>query len=86
MALQTASASMAAISPTTFTQQLPTPSPFSIPVASIRGSARPPIQQSELFLRFVALLLSFVSALSLTLPQNKSGQSHTSFNQVPELM
>lgn len=80
-----ASPSMDGASPAAFAQQLPTPSPFSFPVASTRRTAVPPIQLSSLFLRFMALLLSFISALVLTTPPKKRGQSPSSFGQLPEL-
>ncbi|XP_048140960.1 CASP-like protein 4A4 [Rhodamnia argentea] len=78
--------SMDGASPAAFTQQLPTPSPFSFSVASTRWTVVPPIQLSILFLRFLALLLSFVSALALTTPLKKIGQSPSSCGQLPELM
>lgn len=81
-----ASPSMAGTSPAAFAQHLPTPSPFAFSVTSTRWSAAPPIELSCLFLRFMALLLSFVSALVLTTPPKKRGQSPSSFGQLPELM
>ncbi|XP_056174262.1 CASP-like protein 4A4 [Syzygium oleosum] len=81
-----ASPTMDGTSPATFAQHLPTPSPFSFEVASNRWSAAPSIQLSSLFLRFMALILSFISALALTTPPKKRGQSASSFSQHPELM
>ncbi|KDP25482.1 hypothetical protein JCGZ_20638 [Jatropha curcas] len=60
----------------------PTPSPFSFSIASTRWSSRPSIHLSGLVLRFLALLFSFVSALSLAFPPSKkNGQ----FADYPEL-
>ncbi|PKI65319.1 hypothetical protein CRG98_014283 [Punica granatum] len=78
--------SMAGVSPGSFAQQLPTPSPFSFSVASTRWSSRPPIHLSGLYLRFLALVLSFVSALSLANPPKSKGQGGSSFDKCPELM
>ncbi|OWM72003.1 hypothetical protein CDL15_Pgr017886 [Punica granatum] len=77
---------MAGVSPGSFAQQLPTPSPFSFSVASTRWSSRPPIHLSGLYLRFLALVLSFVSALSLANPPKSKGQGGSSFDKCPELM
>ncbi|KAI3414669.1 CASP-like protein, partial [Psidium guajava] len=79
-----ASPSMDGTSPAAFAQQLPTPSPFSFSGASARRTVVPPIQLSSLFLRLMALLLSFVSALALTTLPKKGGQSPSSFGQLPE--
>ncbi|KAK6935348.1 Casparian strip membrane protein domain [Dillenia turbinata] len=58
-------------------QPFPTPSPFSFSVASTRWSSRPSIYSFILILRFLALLFSFVSALSLVAkePSNFSNYS-----------
>ncbi|CAA2994994.1 CASP 4A4 [Olea europaea subsp. europaea] len=45
-----------------------TPSPFSFSVATIRWSSRSPFQAANLFLRLLALVFSFSSALSLAAP------------------
>ncbi|CAK9170459.1 unnamed protein product [Ilex paraguariensis] len=60
---------------------LPTPSPFSFSVASTRWSSRPSIHLSNLLLRSLTLLFSFVSALSLAAPSpNKNeGKLHHGF-------
>ncbi|CAI9093975.1 OLC1v1029600C1 [Oldenlandia corymbosa var. corymbosa] len=57
---------------------LPTPSPFTTySVASTGWSARPPpIHVYNIVLRSLALLLSFVSALSLSIPSSKSPSFH----------
>ncbi|KAK1586389.1 hypothetical protein Q3G72_002104 [Acer saccharum] len=60
-----------------------TPSPFSFSVASTSWSSRPSIHLSNIFLRFLALVFSFVSALSLaTVSPNKK----TKFTDYPEFM
>ncbi|XP_021300620.1 LOW QUALITY PROTEIN: CASP-like protein 4A4 [Herrania umbratica] len=65
----------------------PTPSPFSFSGTSSRWSSRPPIDHSTLFLRFLLLLFSFISALSLAAPSTKKkGQRPPSFTQYPELI
>ncbi|KAI6702161.1 hypothetical protein NL676_011297 [Syzygium grande] len=81
-----ASPTMDGTSPANFAQHLPTPSPFSFEVTSNRWSAVPSIQLSSLFLRFMALILSFISALALTTLPKKRGQSPSSFSQHHELM
>ncbi|KAK4338389.1 hypothetical protein RND71_042876 [Anisodus tanguticus] len=47
---------------------LPTPSPYSFSVASTRLRSRPTIYAYDLTLRSMALLFSFISALSLAAP------------------
>ncbi|XP_059276119.1 CASP-like protein 4A4 isoform X1 [Lycium ferocissimum] len=47
---------------------LPTPSPYSFSVASTRLRSRPSIYAYDLTLRSLALLFSFISALSLAAP------------------
>ncbi|XP_027774828.1 CASP-like protein 4A4 isoform X2 [Solanum pennellii] len=47
---------------------LPTPSPYSFSVASTRLRSRPSIYAYDLALRSLALLFSFISALSLAVP------------------
>ncbi|KAH7549464.1 hypothetical protein ACOSP7_025730 [Xanthoceras sorbifolium] len=79
---------MAGVSPlaaSSLAQQ--TPSPFSFSVASTRWSFRPPIHLANIFLRFFALVFSFVSALSLAdLSPNKKSQPSISFTDYPEFM
>ncbi|KAH7863557.1 hypothetical protein Vadar_019106 [Vaccinium darrowii] len=67
---------------------LATPSPFSFSVASTRWSPRPSIYISTLFLRFLALLFSFASALALAAPSPKKteGKEDSSFSEYPELL
>ncbi|OMO58686.1 CASP-like protein [Corchorus olitorius] len=83
---------MAGVSPAAASSQsqqhpFPTPSPFSFSVASTRLSSRPSLHNSYLFLRSLALLFSFISALSLAAPSaKKKGQGSPSFTQNPELM
>ncbi|KAL9433603.1 hypothetical protein AB3S75_028434 [Citrus x aurantiifolia] len=68
-------------------QTFPTPSPFSFSVASTRWSSRPSIHFFNLFLRFLALVFCFVSALSLAAPSpKKKGQQPSSFTGYPELV
>ncbi|XP_022759866.1 CASP-like protein 4A4 [Durio zibethinus] len=68
-------------------QQFPTPSPFSFSVTSTSWSARPSIHHSNLFLRFLVLLFSFISALTLVAPSTKKkDQQSPSFTQYPELI
>ncbi|KAK4797283.1 hypothetical protein SAY86_029609 [Trapa natans] len=79
---------MAGISPGySSSQQLPIPSPFSFSCtpATARWRSRPPIYFSSLVLRFVILVLSFVSALSLANPPKSKGQRTSSFNQSSHL-
>ncbi|XP_073141703.1 CASP-like protein 4A4 [Henckelia pumila] len=69
--------------------QLPTPSPYSFSVASIRWSSRPPIQVVNLVLRFLALVLAFGSALSLVAisPRNSKLKNQSfRFCSHPELL
>ncbi|XP_058222447.1 CASP-like protein 4A4 isoform X2 [Rhododendron vialii] len=84
--------SMAGILPTSATHSpapplLATPSPFSFSVASTRWSSRPSIYISSLFLRFLALIFSFASALALAAPSAKktTGKDDSSFSDYPEL-
>uniref|UniRef100_A0A803R3G6 CASP-like protein n=2 Tax=Cannabis sativa TaxID=3483 RepID=A0A803R3G6_CANSA len=67
-----------------------TPSPFSISVASTGWSSRPTINHFSLFLRFLAFLFSFVSALSLVIhaPKKKikGSSSPSSFGEYSELL
>ncbi|KAF5729956.1 CASP-like protein [Tripterygium wilfordii] len=68
-------------------QQLPTPSPFSLSAVSTTWSSRPSIHFSSLFLRFLALVFSFVSATSMGAPPlKKKSQQPSSFTQFSELM
>lgn len=60
---------------------LPTPSPFTFSVASTRLSSRHPLQTATLFLRFLSVLLSFGSALSLA-----AQSSTTKLDKYPELL
>ncbi|KAJ8766130.1 hypothetical protein K2173_021647 [Erythroxylum novogranatense] len=61
----------------------PTPSPFSFSVAS----QRPSIKVCSLLLRFLALLLSFTSAVSLAAPSTKQlALEPSTFNQYSQLM
>ncbi|KAK2664637.1 hypothetical protein Ddye_003211 [Dipteronia dyeriana] len=60
-----------------------TPSPFSFSVASTRWSSRPSIHLSNVFLRFLALVFSFVSALSLAAV---SPNKETQFTDYPEFI
>ncbi|KAE8710862.1 CASP-like protein [Hibiscus syriacus] len=81
---------MAGISPVSVTnsqthQPFPTPSPFSFSGASTRRSYRPTLHHSNLFLRFLVLLFSFISALALASP-SKNGQRSASFSEYPELI
>ncbi|XP_007040155.2 PREDICTED: CASP-like protein 4A4 isoform X1 [Theobroma cacao] len=65
----------------------PTPSPFSFSVTSSRWSSRPSIDHTTLFLRFLLLLFSFISALSLAAPSTKKkDQRSPSFTEYPELI
>ncbi|KAK6137432.1 hypothetical protein DH2020_028789 [Rehmannia glutinosa] len=75
------------ISPSQPQPPLPTPSPFSFSVASTRWSSRrPPIHAVNLFLRFLALVLSSASALSLVAPKSSLRKQPTSFRDYPELV
>ncbi|KAK4746035.1 hypothetical protein SAY87_012347 [Trapa incisa] len=79
---------MAGISPSySASQQLPTPSPFSFSSTPARAgwSSSPPVHLSTLVLRFVMLVLSFVSALSLANPPKSKGQRTSSFNESSKL-
>ncbi|KAI8546368.1 hypothetical protein RHMOL_Rhmol07G0111700 [Rhododendron molle] len=87
--------SMSGILPTSATHSpspaqppLATPSPFSFSVASTRWSSRPSIYISSLFLRFLALIFSFASALALAAPSPKktTGKEDSSFGDYPELL
>ncbi|XWS48954.1 hypothetical protein CRYUN_Cryun13aG0121700 [Craigia yunnanensis] len=65
----------------------PTPSPFSFSGTSTRWSSRPSIDHSILFLRFLVLLFSFISALTLSAPSTKKkDQRSPSFTEYPELI
>ncbi|KAK6274777.1 hypothetical protein POUND7_004486 [Theobroma cacao] len=65
----------------------PTPSPFSFSATSSRWSSRPSIDHTTLFLRFLLLLFSFISALSLAAPSTKKkDQRSPSFTEYPELI
>ncbi|XVF51533.1 hypothetical protein PTKIN_Ptkin04bG0192400 [Pterospermum kingtungense] len=66
----------------------PTPSPFSFSGTSTRWSSRPSIlNHSNLFLRFLVLVFSFISALTLAAPSSKNkDQRSISFTQYPELI
>ncbi|GMN32264.1 hypothetical protein TIFTF001_003592 [Ficus carica] len=76
--------------PNSFAQQpFPTPSPFSISIASTGWSSRPSIHLCDLLLRFLAFLFSFVSALSLVIisPKKKDKASPgSSFGDYTELL
>ncbi|KAK4486452.1 hypothetical protein RD792_009130 [Penstemon davidsonii] len=68
---------------------LPTPSPFSYSVASTRWNSSPSIHTANLYLRFLALVLSFGSALSLAVlsPTETKFKKHpTSFLDYPQLL
>ncbi|CBI34730.3 CASP-like protein 4A4 [Vitis vinifera] len=69
--------------PSPSTQLFPTPSPFSFSVATTGWSSRPSVYFSHCFLRSLALLFSFVSALSLTVTAPSSGRA--GFTKYPEL-
>ncbi|RVW16411.1 CASP-like protein 4A4 [Vitis vinifera] len=69
--------------PSPSTQLFPTPSPFSFSVATTGWSSRPSLYFSHCFLRSLALLFSFVSALSLTVTAPSSGRA--GFTKYPEL-
>ncbi|EEF51132.1 CASP-like protein 4A4 [Ricinus communis] len=84
---------MAGVSPVSISanslaqRPFPTPSPFSISVVSSRWSSRPSVHRTSLVLRFLALLFSFVSAVSLAAPSpKKNGQPPSSFTKYSELM
>uniref|UniRef100_A0A2C9WAD4 CASP-like protein n=1 Tax=Manihot esculenta TaxID=3983 RepID=A0A2C9WAD4_MANES len=81
-------AGMSPVSVNSLTQRpFPTPSPFTFSVASTRWSSRPSIHYSNLVLRFLALIFSFVSALSLAASSpKKKGQLPSSFTGYSELM
>ncbi|XP_015896230.3 CASP-like protein 4A4 isoform X2 [Ziziphus jujuba] len=66
----------------------PTPSPFSISVASSGWNSRPTISYWDLFLRFVGLLFSFSSALSLVIISSpkKKHEGPSSFAESPQLL
>ncbi|MBA0854203.1 hypothetical protein Goshw_027461, partial [Gossypium schwendimanii] len=65
----------------------PTPSPFSFSGATTRRTYTPSIHHLNLFLRFLQLLFSFISALTLATPpaNNNGGQLSPSFTEYPEL-
>ncbi|KAB2018249.1 hypothetical protein ERO13_D08G198300v2 [Gossypium hirsutum] len=65
----------------------PTPSPFSFSGATTRRTCTPSIHHLNLFLRFLQLLFSFISALTLATPpaNNNGGQRSPSFTEYPEL-
>ncbi|XP_050227394.1 CASP-like protein 4A4 [Mercurialis annua] len=84
---------MAAVSPSAVSansqaqRPFPTPSPFSFSVASTSWSSRLSIHRTSLILRFLALMFSFVSAVSLAAPSSeKKGQLPSSFAGYSELM
>ncbi|XVF13181.1 hypothetical protein REPUB_Repub08aG0186000 [Reevesia pubescens] len=82
---------MAGVSPVTTNSQtqqpFPTPSPFSFSGTSTRWTSRPSIHHSNLFLRFLVLLFSFISALTLASPSTKKKhQRSPSFTEYPELI
>lgn len=64
---------------------LPTPSPYSFSVASTRLSSRPSIHTYDLILRSLALLFSFISALSLAAQEGTKRKRISSFYDHPEL-
>ncbi|KAH1106260.1 hypothetical protein J1N35_010028 [Gossypium stocksii] len=64
----------------------PTPSPFSFSGTTTRRTYTPSIHHLNLFLRFLQLLFSFVSALTLATPPANSGQRSPSFTEYPELI
>ncbi|KAK8478744.1 hypothetical protein V6N11_066278 [Hibiscus sabdariffa] len=69
-------------------QPFPTPSPFSFSVASTRWSSRSSVHHSNLLLRFLVLIFSFISALTLATPAStkKKHQPSPSFTEYPELI
>ncbi|KAK8658129.1 hypothetical protein V6N13_036341 [Hibiscus sabdariffa] len=69
-------------------QPFPTPSPFSFSVASTRWSSRSSVHHSNLLLRFLVLIFSFISALTLVAPAStkKKHQPSPSFTEYPELI
>ncbi|GMI76316.1 CASP-like protein 4A4 [Hibiscus trionum] len=83
---------MAGISPLSVTNSqtqhpFPTPSPFSFSGSSTRRSYRPSLHHSNLFIRFLVLLFSFISALALATPSKKNNrQQSRSFTEYPELI
>lgn len=65
----------------------PTPSPFSFSGTSTRWSSRPSVHHSNLGLRFLVLIFSFISALTLAAPStNKKHQPSLTFTEYPELI
>lgn len=67
----------------------PTPSPFPFSgTTSTRRTYTPSIHHLDLFLRFLQLLFSSISALTLAKPSanNNGGQRSPSFTEYPELM
>ncbi|KAF9689328.1 hypothetical protein SADUNF_Sadunf01G0080900 [Salix dunnii] len=82
---------MAGVSPVSASSrsplQFPTPSPFSFPVASTGLNSTPPIYHSNLILRFLALVFSFISALSLAASSSKKNSPRpSSFADYSELL
>ncbi|KAK8618040.1 hypothetical protein V6N13_115915 [Hibiscus sabdariffa] len=83
---------MAGISPVSLTNShtqhpFPTPSPFSFSGSSTRQTYRPSLHHSNLFLRFLVLLFSFISALALATSSTKNNRQRSpSFTEYPELI
>ncbi|KAK8584283.1 hypothetical protein V6N12_068528 [Hibiscus sabdariffa] len=83
---------MAGISPVSLTNSqtqhpFPTPSPFSFSGSSTRQSYRPSLHHSNLFLRFLVLLFSFISALALATSSTKNNRQRSpTFTEYPELI
>ncbi|KAI4367909.1 hypothetical protein MLD38_016535 [Melastoma candidum] len=80
---------MAGTSPTvgnSFVRQLPTPSPYSFSVTSSGQGSRLQTERWSLLLRFSALVLCFVSAVTLTTRSGKRAGSLSSFTGSPELV
>lgn len=76
---------MAGLSPAQ--QSFPTPSPFSFSAASSGLSSRPAFSVGSLLLRFIALLLSFTSAVSLASSSaEKKHQYYPNFTIYSELV
>lgn len=82
--------SASAASPLAQQHQFPSPSPFSFSVASTRPprlSSRFSVRGLSLSLRFLGLLFSFASALSLAAPTpGKKSQNSSSFAKYSELL
>ncbi|XP_031098327.1 CASP-like protein 4A4 [Ipomoea triloba] len=66
--------------------QTPTPSPYSFSVASTRLATRPPEHLFNLLLRSLAVLLSFVAAISLAAPSSRRGKGTEIFYYHTELL